>query len=235
MSNAKKKTMIEIDIILLGNIKNSIDKNYLKNWYSNIFKINTISELELLADEDFTDPNCKYEKVENSIKANRLTFAVSNYYFAANLISYRLNEQLINLSIYDFEKVLLDEKLRIEKFLLRFIYGIVTIYSTNNNKLPEKTSIIHTNVKGCLFDFCKRHNDTLKFHLRPMICSESIAELEKMQKPENLIDNLKIEINSLGRTSIEKTELWVKQNQALTAIITTAIGFILGLLTNMIR
>lgn len=225
---------IEIDLVLLGNIKNSIDKNYLKKWHSNIFKIKEISELELPSGKGFLDPECSYEIVRNSINPRRLTFAISNYYFPYNLISHRLSEQLINLSIYDFEDVLQDKKLKIEKFLLRFIYGIVTIYLTNNNTLPETTNLIHQNVSGCLFDYCRRHSDSLKFHERPEICCDSIAELKKLQRPEDLIENLKKEIKYLGRTRIEKLELWVKKNQALTAIIATAIGYILGLLTNII-
>lgn len=222
--------MIEIDIILVGNVKESIDKNYLRKWKSNIFKISTVTELELIGDIEFSEPNCTYSKIKNSINANRLTFAISNYYFDGNLITVPLTNQLVNLSIYDFDKMLKVEKLKLEKFILRFIYGIVSIYLTSNNNLPSNTNLIHQNVRGCLFDYCKRHIDGLKFHENPKLCSESIAELEKKQKPEKFVENLISEIEKLKRTNIEKIELWVNNNQALTIFITTVIGFVLGLI-----
>lgn len=227
--------MLEIEIILVGNVKNSIDRNFLKSWNSKIFKIAAISELTLSADRHFSDPICSYEKILESIKANKLTFAVSNYYFPGNMISMPLDPHLINLSVYDFEKSLMDEKLRLEKFLLRFVYGIAAIYLTNNNELPKGTNLVHSNVEGCLFDYCRRHHDALKFHNKPTLCSDSIATLEKMQRPENFINNLQLEISQLGRSRLEKMELWVKQNQALTALVTIALGFVLGVITSLIN
>lgn len=227
--------MIEIDLILVGNIKNLINTSYLKRWKSNIFKINQIKEITLTSNNGFDEPNCTFEKIKELKTDNRLTIAISNYYFPANLISLRLTERLISLSIYDFDKILKEEKIRIEKYILRFIYSFSIIYQTNNNKLPEKVDLIHNNNEGCIFDYCKRHVDTLKFHERPKLSSHSRNKLNNKNKPEDYLKTIDKEIIRLKRSVFEKLELYFKQNPAMTTIISLILGFILGLITNLIK
>jgi len=227
--------MIEIDLILIGNVKDLIDTSYLKRWKSNIFSIKQIKEVILTSDIGFDDPNCTFDKVKELKTDNRLTIAISNYYFPQNLISLPLTDYLISLSIYDFDKMLVDEKIRIEKYILKFIYSFSIIYQTNNNRLPTTTDLIHRDIQGCIFDYCKRHIDTLKFHNKPKLSSHSRTQLESKNKPENYIKIIDNEINRLKRSYFEKLELYVKRNPAMTTIISLIVGFLLGLLTNMIK
>ncbi|NLL28174.1 MAG: hypothetical protein GX259_05200 [Bacteroidales bacterium] len=164
-----------------------------------------------------------------------MTIAISNYYFPDNLISSPLTDYLISLSVYDFDRILVDEKIRIEKYILRFIYSFSIIYQTNDNKLPKSTDLIHRDTQGCIFDYCKRHIDTLKFHNKPKLSSHSRTKLENKNKPKNYIKMIDEEIIKLKRSFTEKLELYVKRNPAKTTIISLIFGFILGLITNMIK
>jgi hypothetical protein len=231
----KTDTMIEIDLILIGNVKDLIDTSYLKRWGSNIFSIRQIKEIILTPDNGFDDPNCTFDKLKELKTDSRLTIAISNYYFPKNLISLPLTEHLISLSIYDFDKMLADEKIRIEKYILRFIYSFSIIYQTNDKRLPETTDLIHRDIQGCIFDYCKRHIDTLKFHNDPKLSSHSRLKLESKNKPVNYLKVIDKEIKRLNRSYIEKLELYVKKNPAMTTIISLIIGFILGLITNMMK
>lgn len=227
--------MIEIDLILIGNVKDLIDTSYLKRWKSNIFCIKQIKEVVLTSDNGFDDPNCTFDKVKELNTDSRLTIAISNYYFPDFLISHPLTDHLISLSIYDFDKILDDEKIRIEKYILRFIYSFSIIYQTNDNRLPATTDLIHRDIQGCIFDYCKRHIDTLKFHNKPKLSLHSRTKLENKNKPEDFIKIIDNEINRLKRSHIEKLELYVKRKPAMTTIISLIVGFILGLITNMIK
>ncbi|NLL28173.1 MAG: hypothetical protein GX259_05195 [Bacteroidales bacterium] len=56
--------MIEIDLILIGTVKDLIDTSYLKRWKSNIFSIKQIKEVVLTSDNRFDDPNCTFDKIK---------------------------------------------------------------------------------------------------------------------------------------------------------------------------
>ena len=189
----------------------------------------------MTSDDQFDEPDCSFDKLKELKAKNKLTIAISNYYFPGNLISEPLNDNLISLSVYDIDKLLIVEKIRIEKYILRFIYSFAIIYQTNDNKLPESTKLIHKNIEGCIFDYCKRHIDTLKFHVNPKLSSYSRNILENKNKPENYILYIDKEITMLKRSIMEKLELYVKKNTAMTTLITLIIGFLLGLITKIIN
>jgi hypothetical protein len=141
------------------------------------------------------------------------------------------------LSIYDFDKSLKEEKLKLEKFILRFIYGFAIIYETNNSRLPKSTDLIDTNktIEGCVFDYCRRHYDSLKFHRKPIISNYSQSKLDNKNKPDNYVKTIEGEIQYLRRSFRENLELKAKENPAMTTIISLLVGFALGLLTNLIK
>ncbi|NOQ26796.1 MAG: hypothetical protein GQ564_15660 [Bacteroidales bacterium] len=230
--------MVKIDIILVGYIKNLIDKSYLKNWKSEIFEIENIREVDLSSGAGFSEPVCSFQKIQNEVQTNNnLTIAISNYYFPGNLISNPLSENLISLSIYDFDKTLKDEKLKIEKFIFRFIYAFAIIYETNNSQLPNNTNLIDIDksIEGCIFDYCRRHHDSLKFHIKPIISNYSKSILGNKNKPDNYVNIIESEIRRLKRSLWESIELKAKENPAMTTVISLIIGFIFGLLTNLIK
>jgi hypothetical protein len=230
--------MVKIDIILVGYIKNLIDKSYFRKWESEIFEIENIREIDLSAGNGFSDPNCSFEKIQNEVQTNNnLTIVISNYYFPGNLISHPLSDKLISLSIYDFDKTLKEEEIKFEKFILRFIYSFAIIYETNNSQLPNDTDLIDTDktIEGCVFDYCRRHHDSLKFHKKPIISNYSKNRLDNKNKPNNYVNIIESELKSLKRSFRETIELKVKENPAMTTTISLIIGFVLGILTNLIQ
>ncbi|MFP5470325.1 MAG: hypothetical protein ACLGGV_01910, partial [Bacteroidia bacterium] len=101
--------------------------------------------------------------------------------------------------------------------------------------LPKETDLIHDNIEGCIFDYCKRHFDTLKFHNKPVLSNYSKSKLDNKNKPTNYINIIENEIVRLKRTLRESIELIAKNNPAMTTAISLIVGFILGLLSILIQ
>ncbi|NVO04146.1 MAG: hypothetical protein HXX09_15735 [Bacteroidetes bacterium] len=229
--------MTDVNIIISGMLNNTINKKYLKHFKSNIFRIKKIEDITLKPDKNYDFPNCKFEKFKEFNNINELTIFICDFTFPGGLVSMPIDNNLIVLSTYDFEKYLKKDSLKFEKFLLRFVLSFSIIYKTNNNVLPpidNPPNLIHKNTEGCLFDYSCRITDLLIFHSNPILCLESKSDLKSKQKPENYIKNIEIDINKLGRSSFEKIELFASQKPFIMEIIFLLLGCILGFILSKI-
>jgi hypothetical protein len=197
-NQTKEGKMIKIKIGIIGYLPFHFNKELIKRWKSNEFKIiDDIQEQQSMRNADI-DPkesnvssgkkghSWRYsdsllEKETDDVERNSdkadFSIWVTFVPLKDNYFVRRLNSNRVILSYFEMYDILKRELIPVENLLLRTIYRHILIYLKYKRTIPSHESIlkipfIHDDTRGCLFDMCVNKADVVFFLNKPNICKD---------------------------------------------------------------
>jgi hypothetical protein len=193
---------IIISLVTVGNLKYPLDFSYLKNWSSDLFKIDHgASTIGQIPNADGTDNNVwEYPKEQLRKMIRRepsgdITFALINAPLEGNYYMRRLGDNIVVLSLYEMAEIIKDSNFTIENYIIRNIYEVVVLFLGNQRTVPDSSfTWSHDETRGCLFDMNANKSDIIFSMDKPTLCNPCRNRLLSSQIEASVLPSLDNEL-----------------------------------------
>jgi hypothetical protein len=232
--------MKNIKICKIGYFNHSMDIEKLKKWESKYFKITSIDTVACIKVDHFSDessyPSSKIkEDVGDDENGIDIKIAIIDQPLDDNYYMHRLDNKKAVISIFPVVKILREEKIPLENYLIRCIYEIVVFAYEGLGSVDKNIYLIpHHETRSCLFDMNVFIERVIYSSVKPTICNECKSRLERKTLPDNFVKNIEKELKKINRPLYYRIENQVKKRPFFYLILTAIIAVLLNIFSNMI-
>lgn len=210
---------IRIKIVELGNLKIKIDKQKLRKFKSDFFKIDSFEAIEILPIRPFNENNLGIAYSPNNFKEilekknfDGIIVGLFNYRFRDNFYMHRINENSMAVSLFDLKEILIPANIGLESFIIKCIYEAVCFYKAGGNSVSNEIyQFVHSDTRGCLFDLNGDRRDIIYNTEKPIICDECKSKLKQAQFPEFFLIKFEKELKRIDKNFLMKVELFIRR------------------------
>lgn len=248
--------MVNIKIVIYGNLKDTIDTRRIIRWKSKLFSvspaiaaycINTRSDI---SNWGFSDKNLKahlpsLKTVNDSNKTGRdadLVVYLTNIPLENNFFSRIISSNQVVVTVFEVKQSLNQAEIPLENYIIAMLYSysLMFISSKGNLSMEFETQLAHNDARGCIFNNCGHKEEVVETAITPELCDVCKGFFLQNSVPAYQIENINRELKGLNRSLYFRISHFIKRRPLLTLIISalTAIflnvvsGIILNLLTN---
>lgn len=238
MVNKIMKTKIKL--IILGHLRHSIDLQSLQKTKSNYFTIESLDRINNLPTpvNDTGYLNIVYSKDEianilNDISFDGICIGIINYGFDDNFYMHRVGNNKMCISIEGIDKLLLENEISLENFILKCIYEAIVFYKVFGSLTDDRVySFVHRDTRGCLFDLNGDKFDVLYNTEKPTICEECATLFNRYDLPIDFLKIIKKELLTIRKPRIKSIELFIRKYPLLSVLITFLSSTIINIFSN---
>ncbi|CDH00341.1 conserved hypothetical protein [Xenorhabdus bovienii str. feltiae Moldova] len=197
---------LKIKIVTLGYIPARFDIKKVQGLKSKLFEISSIDYHNLNCDSDigyawaYSD-DLIVQQIPDIGDANFLV-VLTNVPLEDNWYSRRLGNNRVIFTFHEIKDYLLYENIPLENVVYRILYSYSLVYMRYEHRIPdygETLGFTHDETKGCLFDMNGIKSDLIESCNKPIICRECEYKLTNAMVPNNVIENIKHELNNIKK------------------------------------
>ncbi|MEW6562495.1 MAG: hypothetical protein AB1400_04605 [Pseudomonadota bacterium] len=235
---SKDMLPVKISLLKLGNLKYPVYLSQIERWKSDLISISSIKEIAVLPNAEGENWEYTDKQLSTLISHNNdgdITVAITNVPLENNFFLRRLSNNVCVLSLYEIAEILNFSGLSTEKFIIKVLYEIITVYLENQQKIPVSAyTIAHDETRGCIFDMCASKYDIIHSSSNPTICSSCKTRLSSKQMEKHFISKLENELQRIKRPLFYKISDFIKQHPVWSLVITALSGLVLNIFANVI-
>ncbi len=231
-----------IKLVIIGHIDKIVDFEFIQNYKSNLF---VIEELNRISDLPPPKKNDGYldvvysademKSILSNIQCNDFCIGIMNYRFVDNFYMHRIDNNKMCISIAGLEEILMSRDISLENFIIKNIYEIFSFYKIFGSTLDgDVYEFVHEDTRGCLFDLNGDKNDILYNTEKPIICNECLSKINKKALPNNFVDSIKSELETINKPLLKRVELFIKKYPLLSIMMTIIFSTLINILSNFI-
>jgi len=232
--------MKNIKICKIGHFNHSMDINKLKEWKSKYFRIISTDTVANISVDHFLDDYIyPSEKIKTDIGDDEdgidVKIAIIDQPLEGSYYMHRLDYKKAVISIFPVIGILREEKIPLENYLLRCIYEIVIFLYEGYGSMDSNVYLIpHHETRRCLFDMNVFVDRVIYSSVKPIICSECKARLEKKTLPDNFIKNIENELKNIKLPLYYRIENQIKKRPFFYLAMTAIFAILLHIAASMI-
>lgn len=209
----------KIKIIELGNLRKPLNRKWLGKHKSNLFEITEYSQREFLPrpSGNYGTLDVVYSKNEITIllkdeKYDGIIVGIMNYGYDDNFYMHRIGDNSMVVSIYGLRKILADEEICVENFILKNIYEAVAFYNIFGGLTNDGVyGMVHQDTRGCLFDLNGDRQDVIYNTEKAIVCEECKGRLKSSSLPDGFVHLLERGLTQIDKPLIKRVEVFIRR------------------------
>lgn len=233
-----RKTRIKIGVI--GYLPFDFDREFFKNWKSDVLEIDDQIEDYHFSNTDsdtfswgYSDEILNEELPENF--ESDFFIGITYVPIQDNYYARRLKNNRVVLSYFEMYKILKQENIPVENLLLRVLYAYFLVYHRNLRQVPpqnEWLGFTHDDTRGCIFDMNGNKSDVIFSLDRPQICDACTIKIRSEKVSDNCINAVKKEIIKIKKGRYYKIVEFIRNKPLLSIGISVISGILLNVLAS---
>ena len=225
---------IKVKILQYGDLAESVDYEYIKNFKSSLFEIVGVEKKNLWNtknDYDYcTYPDNEWKKHIKKKESNiGLVLVLTNALLEDGFYARRLSDCLVVFSFARIFSFLKEAHIGLENVIIKTLYEYSLIYENLYN-----SSIWHHATNGCLYDMDGNLADIALTCREPHICDVCKGELLKSGVSEEKIYLVEKEIKKLKISWIYRLLEWVERHPLWSLGISAFFAIICGIISDIL-
>jgi hypothetical protein len=235
-----KHPKIRIKIGVIGYLPFDFDRKLITKFKSDIFEIvGDFEERGFRQNADLDWWEYSNSLLEEELPGNKnADFSIWITYvpLKGNFYAKRLSSNRIVLSYFEIDRILKQEYIPVENFLLRSIYIYVLVYLRYHKEIPiqDGCTAFHDDTRGCIFDMNGNKEDVIYSLDKPRICGECIEKTKKDGVTDDYINRIEKEIQRIKKKCFYKIAASKERNPVASMIVSFLSGVLIGLVANII-
>jgi hypothetical protein len=231
-------SQVRIKLVTLGNLKVPVNFLDLERWKSSLFVICHRNEVGHLPDA--VGPNWQYSdnQLSSMLMATNsadMTLGIINAPLDGNFYLRRVATNVAVLSLFEMAEIIRASHLRLEHFILRNVYELITMFAESNGKLdPRSLTLAHDEIRGCLYDMNSNKSDIVFSMNPPSLCVRCRTRILDKQVDSGLLPSLDSELKRIRKDLFFRISDWVKEHPVATLWITLSTGLVVNILASLI-
>lgn len=232
--------MINVKLVVIGNLKYNLNFNYFKKRKSFLFNIiPEISKITNLEDAEgqsgFHYPDAQLNRLIRDDNNCDIIFAIGNFQLDCNYYLRIVRKNVAILSLFETGDLLRDDNLKIEDFIILRIYELTLIYLMSNNQLTDSAyDFAHDNPCGCLFDMNSYKPDIIISTSKPILCNVCKNSMNQSQLNSDVQKKLEKELKKIHKSLYFRIFDFIKSRPIISIIISSLFAIILGILSEYV-
>lgn len=230
---------IQVNIGIIGHLPFEFNRNKIKNWTSEVFKIAKVEDYNICSNKSDTDGWRYTDRLLNKELPQRgsedIFIGITYVPIERNYYARRLENNRIIVSLFGIYTVIRDNNIPAENLLLRVIYSSILVYNMEKNITTTKErrlALLHDDTRGCIFDMTGNKSDVIYSLNKPQLCSSCIKQLQDSKVSNNTIKTVNKELNRIKKEQYYVIESFIKKKPILSIIITSAAGVLMSLIAS---
>jgi hypothetical protein len=233
---------LNIKLVLVGHLRNSLDLPKLRRFNSRFFRITEVERIDTLPnpqkDDGFLDVVYSRDEITrlmNPVNGSDLIVGIINYRFDDNFYLHRTGKNKACISIADIDRLLIAHNISLENFILKNIFEMVVFVNTLGELNTDKVyDFVHQDTRGCLFDLNGDKLDVVHNTEHPKICDSCKAMINSKSVPDNFTKQLESELQRIRKPYVCSIELFIKKYPLFSLLVTFLFGILINIISNMI-
>lgn len=233
---------LNVKIVLIGHLRNTLDLRKLQRYKSRFFSITEVERIGVLPtpekEDGFLDivySSSEVTSLLEPINGADLVVGIMNYRFNDNFYLHRTGQGKACLSIADIDRLLLAHNISLENFILKNIFEMIVFVNTLGRlDTKEVYDFVHQDTRGCLFDLNGDKVDVLHNTEHPIICDACKARINAKSVPDEFVKHLESELKCIRKPYICTVELFIKKYPLFSIAVTFLFGIVINIVSNII-
>jgi hypothetical protein len=231
---------VKFQIVTLGHLPITFNKNKIEKWRSKIFELTgSIENIELRSNSDgpnweYSDTNLKSEIPKKN--DGDVLFAIVNVPVEDNYYIRRLGNNTIVLTFHEIKEFLDYHNIPLENAVLRVLYAASIVYN-RFNKIPstnENHSYTHDETRGCLFDMTGIKEEVIYSCHKPILCNNCQSEIRKDKVSNETIATAIKELRRIKKKLFYRITDIIKNHPIWAIVISSLFAIFLGTIGSLI-
>jgi len=232
---------VKVKLVFLGNPRHKLDLKKIKGLDSKFFEVVAEEYIKTLPEPKKNDGYLDVEytvpeiiETVGSVSFDGVVIAIMNYRFDDGFYLHRLRENQACLSIAGIDRLLLDNHISLENFIIKNIYELIlfkNIFSDMSSN--EAYKMVHQDTRGCLFDLNGDQTDVIHNTEKPIICDECKAFINSKSTSSGFIGKFESELKKIKKPLISSVELFIKKYPLFSVSLTLFSSFLISVLAGL--
>ncbi len=230
---------VTITLVIPGNLKYSVDLEYIRKWKSKLFNIVGIDRIDSLPNASGVPSgysDSELTRVFTTSKRSEITLAIIGAQLELNFYARILPNGVVVLSLFEMGNILDRENQSIENFIVRCLYALTLTYVEcgRSISLDRAIRLHHDETRGCLYDFNQNKIEIVHSLDKPKLCADCLARLGHAQVDAEFKPTLFRELKRIRKSLYYRILDWAKKNPIKTILLTTLWAILLHLTANFV-
>lgn len=216
---------VKVKLVTLGNLKFAINFNAIERWKTAVFEAEHIDQIQALPNAEGPDWEYTDDQLTRLLQTDNgfdFTLGIMNSPLQNGFYMRRLSNNICVLSLSETGPILQRANLEIEKFILRNIYQLTSLYLESNRRIPDSSySLSHDETRSCLFDMNANIEDIIFSTSNPIICHQCRARIMQSQVCKEFLPATEKELKKIKQALYFRIVEFVKKHPVWSLIFTT--------------